>query len=54
MSEYELEQEVLTLAHQLGDPDGLEYSTIQYISAELDLTFKETQAILNRALFDLE
>ena len=54
MSEYELEQEVLNLAHALGDPDGLEYSTIEYIAQELGLKFKQTQTILNRALFDLE
>lgn len=54
MSEFELKQEALNLAHALGDPDGLEYSTISYVSESLGITFKRAQVILNEALFDLE
>ena len=54
MNESELKQEVLNLAFSLNDQDGLEYSTITYISSELDMTFKEVQVILNESLFDME
>ena len=54
MTESELKQEVLNLAFSLNDQDGLEYSTITYISSELDMTFKEVQVILNESLFDME
>lgn len=54
MNQAELKQEVLTLAHQLGDPDGLEYSTIMYISSELSIPFREAQMILTESLFDME
>lgn len=54
MNQSELKQEALTLAHQLGDPDGLEYSTVLYISSELSISFRETQMILTESLFDME
>jgi hypothetical protein len=54
MNQEELKQEALTLAHQLGDPDGLEYSTIMYVSSELSIPFREAQMILTESLFDME
>ena len=54
MNELELKQEVLDLAHALEDADGLEYSTIKYISHELGLSSRQVQVILTESLFDLE
>lgn len=54
MNAEELKQEVLNLAYQLGDPDGLNRSTIDYISSELGITNKQALVILNEALFDME
>ena len=54
MNEQELKQEVIDLAWALGDSDGLEYSTIQYIASELGIDGKRVQVILTESLFDLE
>ena len=54
MNDQELKQEVLNLAHALGDADGLEYTTILYVSSELGLSLQQVQIILTEALFDFE
>jgi asparagine synthetase B (glutamine-hydrolysing) len=54
MNEQELKQEVIDLAWALDDPDGLEYSTIQYVALELGINAKQVQVILTESLFDLE
>jgi hypothetical protein len=54
MNDQELKQEVLNLAHALGDADGLEYTTILYVSSELSIPFREVQMILTESLFDME
>jgi hypothetical protein len=54
MNDSELKQEVLNLAYAIGDQDGLEFSTVMYISSELNIPFKKVQVILNESLFDME
>jgi hypothetical protein len=54
MNDQELKQEVIDLAYALGDPDGLEYTTILYVSSELSIPFREVQMILTESLFDME
>ena len=50
----ELREEVLTLALQLGDPEGLEYETYEQIAHELKLSRREIQEILTESLFDID
>lgn len=54
MNSEDLKQEVLNLAYQLNDPDGLNRSTVEYIASELGITSKQALVILNEALFDME
>lgn len=43
-----IDKTIIAMAHELGDPGGFEFDTVDYIASELQISVAEVEAVLDQ------